>query len=104
MDISQHGWGSRNRIRLWHEVVCRFHASDPRGVYGHHRSFQHLLALYLAPYATGGNRLRSVDGHWGSGTAILGMALLGESAAPLKVLCIIVILAGVIGLKFVPGN
>ncbi|MCP3391608.1 multidrug efflux SMR transporter [Bradyrhizobium sp. CCGB12] len=39
-----------------------------------------------------------------AGTAILGMTLLGESAAPLKVLCIVVILAGVIGLKLVPGN
>jgi quaternary ammonium compound-resistance protein SugE len=39
-----------------------------------------------------------------AGTAILGMTLLGESAAPLKVLCIVVILAGVIGLKLVSGN
>ena len=36
-----------------------------------------------------------------AGTAILGIALLGESAAPMKILCIVLILAGVIGLKFV---
>jgi quaternary ammonium compound-resistance protein SugE len=39
-----------------------------------------------------------------AGTAILGMALLDDSAAPLRLLCIILILAGVIGLKLVPGD
>jgi quaternary ammonium compound-resistance protein SugE len=39
-----------------------------------------------------------------AGTAILGMALLGESAAPARMLCIGLILAGVIGLKIVSGN
>jgi quaternary ammonium compound-resistance protein SugE len=39
-----------------------------------------------------------------AGTAILGMALLGESAAPARLLCICLILAGVIGLKIVSGN
>jgi quaternary ammonium compound-resistance protein SugE len=34
-----------------------------------------------------------------AGTAILGIALLGESAAPIRILCILLILAGVIGLK-----
>jgi quaternary ammonium compound-resistance protein SugE len=36
-----------------------------------------------------------------AGTAILGMALLGDSVAPLRILCIALILAGVIGLKLV---
>jgi quaternary ammonium compound-resistance protein SugE len=39
-----------------------------------------------------------------AGTAILGMAVLGESAAPLRLLCIVLILAGVIGLKLVSGD
>lgn len=39
-----------------------------------------------------------------AGTAIVGMALLGDSTAPLRVLCIGLILAGVIGLKLVSGN
>lgn len=39
-----------------------------------------------------------------AGTAILGMAVLGDSAAPLRMLCIILILGGVIGLKLVSGN
>jgi quaternary ammonium compound-resistance protein SugE len=39
-----------------------------------------------------------------AGTAILGVALLGDSAAPARLLCIGLILAGVIGLKLVPGN
>jgi quaternary ammonium compound-resistance protein SugE len=36
-----------------------------------------------------------------AGTAIVGMALLGDSTAPLRVLCIALILMGVIGLKLV---
>ncbi len=39
-----------------------------------------------------------------AGTAILGITLLGDSAAPLRVLCIVLILAGVIGLNLVSGN
>jgi quaternary ammonium compound-resistance protein SugE len=39
-----------------------------------------------------------------AGTAILGMAVLGESAAPIRVLCIILILTGVIGLKLASGS
>jgi quaternary ammonium compound-resistance protein SugE len=39
-----------------------------------------------------------------AGTAIVGMALLGDSAAPLRILCIGVILGGVIGLKLVSAN
>jgi quaternary ammonium compound-resistance protein SugE len=39
-----------------------------------------------------------------AGTAILGMAMLGESAAPTRLLCITLILAGVIGLKLVSGS
>ena len=35
-----------------------------------------------------------------AGTAILGIALLGDSAAPLRVFFILLILGGVIGLKF----
>jgi len=36
-----------------------------------------------------------------AGTAILGMAVLGDSTEPLRLLCIVLILAGVIGLKLV---
>ena len=36
-----------------------------------------------------------------AGTAILGMLILGDSAAPLRLFCIVLILAGVIGLKLV---
>jgi quaternary ammonium compound-resistance protein SugE len=38
------------------------------------------------------------------GTAILGVAFLGDSAAPLRLLCIGLILAGVIGLKLVSAH
>ncbi|QHS51211.1 multidrug efflux SMR transporter [Edaphobacter sp. 12200R-103] len=36
-----------------------------------------------------------------AGTAILGIAVLGESAAPMRMFCIVLILAGVTGLKLV---
>src|SRR4051794_23241519 len=39
-----------------------------------------------------------------AGTAILGMVVLGESAAPMRVLCIVLILTGVVGLKLVSGS
>jgi quaternary ammonium compound-resistance protein SugE len=39
-----------------------------------------------------------------AGTAIVGMAVLGESASPMRMLCIALILAGVIGLKLVSAD
>jgi quaternary ammonium compound-resistance protein SugE len=39
-----------------------------------------------------------------AGTVTLGMLLLGDSAAPLRLLCIGLILAGVIGLRLVSAN
>ena len=39
-----------------------------------------------------------------AGTAIVGMALLGDATTPLRIFCLLVILAGVIGLKLVSGN
>nr|WP_180207121.1 multidrug efflux SMR transporter [Pseudomonas sp. SbOxS1]NYU07412.1 multidrug efflux SMR transporter [Pseudomonas sp. SbOxS1] len=39
-----------------------------------------------------------------AGTAIVGMVVLGDSTAPLRLVCIGVILAGVVGLKVVSAN
>ena len=39
-----------------------------------------------------------------AGTAILGIALLGDSVAPMRLVCIALILAGVIGLRLVSGS
>jgi quaternary ammonium compound-resistance protein SugE len=39
-----------------------------------------------------------------AGTAVLGIVVLGDSAAPLRVLCIAFILAGIVGLKLVSGD
>lgn len=39
-----------------------------------------------------------------AGTAIVGMAMLGDATTPLRILCLMVILAGVTGLKLVSGN
>jgi quaternary ammonium compound-resistance protein SugE len=38
-----------------------------------------------------------------AGTAIIGMVFLGESREVLRVLCIVLIVAGVVGLKFASG-
>ena len=39
-----------------------------------------------------------------AGTAIIGMAFLGESREVLRVLCIVLIVAGVVGLKFASAS
>ena len=59
------------------------------------------LSLRTLPVGTG---YAVWTGIGAAGTAILGMAVLGNSAAPLRMLCIALILAGVIGLKLVSGN
>ncbi|HTM79313.1 MAG TPA: multidrug efflux SMR transporter [Devosia sp.] len=59
------------------------------------------LALKTLPVGTG---YAVWTGIGAAGTAILGMALLGDSTAPLRIVCIALILAGVIGLKLVSGN
>jgi quaternary ammonium compound-resistance protein SugE len=56
------------------------------------------LALRTLPMGTG---YAVWTGIGAAGTAIVGIAVLGESAAPLRMLCIALILAGVIGLKLV---
>ncbi len=54
------------------------------------------LSLRTLPVGTG---YAVWTGIGAAGTAILGMAVLGESAAPLRLLCLVLILGGVIGLK-----
>lgn len=39
-----------------------------------------------------------------AGAAILGMAVMGDSTAPLRILCIVLVLTGIIGLKLLSGN
>lgn len=57
------------------------------------------MALRTLPIGTG---YAVWTGIGAAGTAIIGIALLGDSASPLRILCIGLILAGVIGLKLVP--
>ncbi len=59
------------------------------------------LSLRTLPVGTG---YAVWTGIGAAGTAILGMVVLGDSAAPMRVLCIVLILAGVMGLKLVSGN
>lgn len=56
------------------------------------------LAMRTLPMGTG---YAVWTGIGAAGTAIVGIAAMGDSAAPLRVLCIALILAGVIGLKLV---
>jgi quaternary ammonium compound-resistance protein SugE len=54
------------------------------------------LALRTLPVGTG---YAVWTGIGAAGTAIVGMAVLGDPVAPLRILCIVLILAGVMGLK-----
>ena len=56
------------------------------------------LALRTLPVGTG---YAVWTGIGAAGTAILGIAVLGDSASPARLLCIVLIVAGVIGLKLV---
>lgn len=56
------------------------------------------LAMRTLPMGTG---YAVWTGIGAAGTAIVGIAAMGDSAAPLRVLCLVLILAGVIGLKLV---
>jgi quaternary ammonium compound-resistance protein SugE len=59
------------------------------------------LSLRTLPIGTG---YAVWTGIGAAGTAILGIAMLGESAAPARLVCIGFILIGVIGLKLVSGE
>jgi quaternary ammonium compound-resistance protein SugE len=59
------------------------------------------LAMRTLPMGTG---YAVWTGIGAAGSAIVGIVVLGDSAAPLRLLCIGLILAGVIGLKLVSGD
>jgi quaternary ammonium compound-resistance protein SugE len=59
------------------------------------------LSLQTLPVGTG---YAVWTGIGAAGTAVLGIVALGDSAAPLRISCIALIIAGVIGLKLVSGN
>jgi quaternary ammonium compound-resistance protein SugE len=59
------------------------------------------LSLRTLPVGTG---YAVWTGIGAAGTALVGIAFLGDSAAPMRMLCIGLVLAGVIGLKLVSGN
>lgn len=56
------------------------------------------LALRTLPVGTG---YAVWTGIGAAGTALVGIAFLGDSAAPMRMLCLGLILAGVIGLKLI---
>ena len=59
------------------------------------------LSLRTLPVGTG---YAVWTGIGGAGTALLGIVVLGDSAAPMRILCIALILAGAIGLKLLSTN
>ncbi|EUC16879.1 UNVERIFIED_ORG: quaternary ammonium compound-resistance protein SugE [Burkholderia sp. CF145] len=59
------------------------------------------LSLRTLPVGTG---YAVWTGIGAAGTALLGIAVLGDSAAPMRILCIAFILAGAIGLKLLSTN
>jgi quaternary ammonium compound-resistance protein SugE len=59
------------------------------------------LSLKSLPVGTG---YAVWTGIGGAGVAILGMIFLGETAAPLRLICLALILIGIIGLKLFPGT
>jgi quaternary ammonium compound-resistance protein SugE len=61
------------------------------------------LALKTIPVGTG---YAVWTGIGAAGTAIIGMVFLGESRETIRILCILLIVAGVVGLKFAasPGQ
>jgi quaternary ammonium compound-resistance protein SugE len=59
------------------------------------------VALRTLPVGTG---YAVWTGIGAAGTAIIGIALFGDSASPLRILCIALILSGVIGLKLVAAD
>jgi quaternary ammonium compound-resistance protein SugE len=59
------------------------------------------LSLRTLPMGTG---YAVWTGIGAAGTAIVGVLVMGDSAAPMRLLCIALILAGVVGLKLVSSN
>jgi quaternary ammonium compound-resistance protein SugE len=59
------------------------------------------LALRSLPVGTG---YAVWTGIGAAGTAIVGITVLGDSAAPMRIFCIGLILAGVIGLRIAPSS
>jgi len=85
-------------------VVSRFHAIDTCTLHGCNWLVERRSSFTLAPYPSGGDGYAVWTGIGAAGTAILGMAALGDTVAPMRVICIVLILTGVIGLKLVSGS
>lgn len=85
-------------------MVRRFYEVDPNPVYRRHRVVERVSSIFSLKTLPVGTGYAVWTGIGAAGTAILGMIVLGDSAAPLRIGCIALILAGVIGLKLVSGN
>lgn len=59
------------------------------------------LAMKTLPMGTG---YAVWTGIGAAGTAVVGILVMGDSAAPMRILCLLLILAGVVGLKLVSST
>jgi quaternary ammonium compound-resistance protein SugE len=82
----------------WSEGFTRLIPGVLTGATGLSSVFLLSLSLRTLPVGTG---YAVWTGIGAAGTAVLGMTMLGESTSPLRMFCIGLILAGVIGLKLV---
>jgi quaternary ammonium compound-resistance protein SugE len=85
----------------WSEGFTRLMPALFTAVTGLSSVFLLSLSLRTLPVGTG---YAVWTGVGAAGTAILGVAVMGDSAAPQRMLCIFLILAGVIGLKLVSSQ
>jgi quaternary ammonium compound-resistance protein SugE len=85
----------------WSDGFTRLIPSLFTAVTGLSSVFLLSISLRTLPLGTG---YAVWTGIGAAGTAILGIALLGDPAAPVRMLCILIILSGVIGLRLVSGN
>jgi quaternary ammonium compound-resistance protein SugE len=85
----------------WSDGFTRLIPSLFTAVTGLSSVFLLSISLRTLPLGTG---YAVWTGIGAAGTAILGIALLGDPAAPVRMLCILLILSGVIGLRLVSGN
>ena len=77
----------------------------PGAVYGSYGLVERLSSLARAPHTLPvGTGYAVWTGIGAAGTAFLGIAVLGDSASPARVFCIVFIIGGVIGLKLVSEN
>jgi hypothetical protein len=100
MDLFSYRWNSRNRMGDRPEIYRKFFAALAERADGGRDDCQFCAAGPSAQDHPVGTGYAVWTGIGAAGTALIGMAPLGESREPLRLLCLVLIVAGVVGLKF----